>query len=212
MTIRLRSRFFLAVSAAVLVTAAVAGCAKKDTAHEAEAGVPADWLQEVLDARSRRDAFMASLESPLTPQQRHSFTGIHYYPPDPAFRFVVPMDTVGAGKMVTGMDTRQNVRHYIVVCRIHLKKDGVPFTLTVLRPTGSDELFLPFQDATTGKETYEVGRYLDLRRHGPDSLVVDFNYATNPYCAYNDHWACPLVPPENHIPIPITAGEKKFHE
>jgi uncharacterized protein (DUF1684 family) len=74
---------------------------------------------------------------------------------------------------------------------------------------GSHELFLPFRDTTSGKETYGAGRYLDLHAHG-DEVVVDFNYAYNPNCAYNPDWNCPLPPAENWLKVPIRAGEKAF--
>ena len=81
--------------------------------------------------------------------------------------------------------------------------------LTVCHSTGGDDCFLPFKDATTGKESYSDGRYLDLPPSG-DGRWVDFNYAYNPYCAYNPHWSCPIPPPENRLAVPIEVGEKAF--
>jgi uncharacterized protein (DUF1684 family) len=77
-------------------------------------------------------------------------------------------------------------------------------------------LFLPFRDATNGTETYGAGRYLidaaksaDLGSgSGPDSLIVDFNFAFQPSCAFDPKWACPLSPPENRLDIRIEAGER----
>jgi len=76
-----------------------------------------------------------------------------------------------------------------------------------------DYLFLPFKDATNGKESYETGRYLDLKisdiRDG--RIVLDFNKAYNPYCAYvSGRYSCPVPPKENHLKIAISAGEKQF--
>ncbi|MGJ7033857.1 DUF1684 domain-containing protein [Niabella hirudinis] len=76
-----------------------------------------------------------------------------------------------------------------------------------------DYLFLPFKDATNGKESYETGRYMDLKisdiRDG--RIVLDFNKAYNPYCAYvTGKYSCPLPPKENHLKIAINAGEKQF--
>jgi uncharacterized protein len=84
-------------------------------------------------------------------------------------------------------------------------------------------LFLPFRDATSGRETYGGGRYLfdtakntdglalELRARSPE-VVIDFNYAYNPSCAYDARWACPLAPRENWLTVPIRAGEKVFAE
>jgi uncharacterized protein (DUF1684 family) len=70
--------------------------------------------------------------------------------------------------------------------------------------------FLPFKDGTTGGETYAGGRYLDPRARPDGSLVVDFNYAYNPYCAYGEGWSCPVPPVENEVTAPIEAGELAF--
>ena len=72
-------------------------------------------------------------------------------------------------------------------------------------------MFLPFKDETAANgETYWAGRYLDLHQLPGDRLLLDFNYAYNPYCAYNDLWSCPLTPAENVLAVPIKAGEKAF--
>ena len=73
-----------------------------------------------------------------------------------------------------------------------------------------DELFVPFKDATTGKESYGAGRYVDVPRHDGEDYILDFNKAHNPSCAYNPAWACPLAPPENRLPAPIRAGELAY--
>ena len=95
--------------------------------------------------------------------------------------------------------------------------------LTLFWTTGyGGGLFLPFRDATAGHETYGAGRYLTdtikgthgrglEAEDGPEGRVVlDFNYAYNPSCAYNARWACPLAPPENHLRAPVRAGELAF--
>lgn len=82
-----------------------------------------------------------------------------------------------------------------------IKKDGY-----------QDYLFLPFSDLTSGKETYIGGRYIDLRIPKSNEIVLDFNKAYNPYCAYNSRFSCPLVPLENKLEVAILAGVKKFHD
>jgi len=71
-------------------------------------------------------------------------------------------------------------------------------------------LFVPFLDATSGKETYGAARYLDLEDRRTDDYVLDFNPAYNPYCAYSDAYICPFPPQENWLAVPIRAGEKNF--
>ncbi|MBK8846257.1 MAG: DUF1684 domain-containing protein [Bacteroidetes bacterium] len=72
-------------------------------------------------------------------------------------------------------------------------------------------LFLPFNDLTNGNETYEVGRYIDftIEELAEEMLIIDFNKAYNPYCAYSDGFACPIPPKENMLNASINAGEKK---
>jgi uncharacterized protein (DUF1684 family) len=75
-----------------------------------------------------------------------------------------------------------------------------------------DFLFMPFLDATTGDETYESGRYIDLFTTNiiSDKVVIDFNKAYNPYCAYTTGYNCPVPPKENRLIVAIKAGEKKY--
>jgi hypothetical protein len=88
--------------------------------------------------------------------------------------------------------------------------EGQSLTLTgfCIGPTTPDSLFVPFIDATSGRETYRSGRYLDLEVAPDGSVVVDFNLAYNPYCAYSRAYSCPLTPAENRLLIPIRAGER----
>lgn len=88
--------------------------------------------------------------------------------------------------------------------------DGETARLTVYKDADGDEFFLPFADATSGSDTYGAGRYLDVQELEDGKLLVDFNYAYSPYCAYNERWSCPLTPSENRMRVPIRAGEKSF--
>jgi uncharacterized protein (DUF1684 family) len=75
----------------------------------------------------------------------------------------------------------------------------------------SASYFLPFVDALAGSQTYAAGRYIEPIPLGEDKFLIDFNYAYNPYCAYNEYWSCPLTPVENRLRVAIPAGEKIFH-
>jgi uncharacterized protein (DUF1684 family) len=90
--------------------------------------------------------------------------------------------------------------------------DGRPTQVTLYSSPDMHELFLPFRDATSGKDTYGAGRYLEVERPAGESrVVIDFNVAYNPYCAYNPNWSCPIPPGENWLAVPIRAGERTFH-
>lgn len=79
-------------------------------------------------------------------------------------------------------------------------------------PLYKNYLFIPFKDKTNGMETYGGGRYLDLfmKDVAGDEIVLDFNKAYNPYCAFSDGYSCPIPPQENHLKVSIEAGEKNF--
>jgi uncharacterized protein len=96
------------------------------------------------------------------------------------------------------------------VGRIRFDVDGVPAELTVFKDSDRGSLFIPFRDASAGRDTYEVGRYLEPQARPDGTLDVDFNYAYNPFCAYGEGWSCPIPPEENQLAVTIAAGEKAF--
>ena len=100
---------------------------------------------------------------------------------------------------------------YLRWARVSFQVEGQGATLTVYRDPGSGALFLPFQDANAGGETYGSGRYLEVEEAANGRLHLDFNYAYNPYCAYSDGWSCPMPLPENRLHVPIRAGEQNYH-
>ena len=78
-------------------------------------------------------------------------------------------------------------------------------------PEYADLLFVPFKDATNGAETYGGGRYIDVKTPKGNKVILDFNLAYNPSCAYgSDRYSCPIPPKKNFLKIPIKAGEKNF--
>lgn len=165
---------------------------------------------ELEQFRADKDDFYAhDHQSPLTSTQQRSFKGLAYFPENKALVIKAKIDRKvepGVVRMQTTKGEEQAYRRYGVV-RFHV--DGLPAQVTLYESAGSHDLFLPFRDATSGKETYGAGRYLDLHAHG-DEIVIDFNYAYNPYCAYNQDWNCPLPPAENWLKVPIRAGEMTF--
>ena len=88
--------------------------------------------------------------------------------------------------------------------------DGQECSLSLYSHDDPSSLFLPFRDATSGKETYGAGRYLDLTVEIDGQIDLDFNLAYNPLCAYNEGWSCPIPPVENWLTVPIHAGELTY--
>ena len=170
-------------------------------------GVDAEVLRRF---RAMKDDFFArDPSSPLTPQQRERFRGLAYFPPNPTLVVeagLVPCVTLDYVALSTSCGDTEGYRRPGVV---RFAVDGTPAQISLFRSIRGD-LFVPFRDATSGTETYGAGRYLEARSLGDDLVMLDFNYAHNPYCAYSAGWRCPLPPFENHLTVPIRAGEMRY--
>ncbi|MBI4426166.1 MAG: DUF1684 domain-containing protein [Candidatus Kerfeldbacteria bacterium] len=159
--------------------------------------------------RRQKDEFMRRPDSPLPAEERLRFTGLRYFPANQALALDLDLDTNVPHDPITMETSDSRQRTYRRAGRITFTVDGQAALLNVYEDDHG--YFLPFRDATGGKESYPAGRYLE-----PDmvngTLHVDFNYAYNPYCAYSERYSCPLPPAENWLPVPIRAGEMKFKD
>ena len=167
-------------------------------------------MSSLQEFRKIKDDFFAhDGGSPLTPEQKRKFRGLLYYPPNPALSLEVTVEEFPEKQRIEMQTTTGDIQDYERYGLFHFEVDGKPVELTIYRST--DGYFLPFVDSLASKETYPAGRYLEPQPLGTDRFKVDFNLAYNPYCAYNEYWSCPLTPFENHLKVPIRAGEKLFH-
>jgi uncharacterized protein (DUF1684 family) len=162
--------------------------------------------------------FKTHPQTALTPQQVTKFSSLPYFPYDPVYRFILPIESLKDKEEVriNLQDDGPTLLLPFGQVTLTLSGESVCLTLYWIRAYGGG-IFLPFKDGTNGNETYSGGRYLldslkgaDLGREG-DRLVIDFNFAYNPSCAYNARWHCPLPPPDNQLALPIPAGEMKFY-
>ncbi len=171
-------------------------------------------FKEKIDRiRERTDIlYLKSPNSPLTPEQKIDFKGLSYFPMDEKYRFIVELKEFEKQEEVEIPTTRNEIRHYIRFAYVEFEIDNQMHKLIVYRPVEGDYFFLPFQDATTGNESYYVGRYVEIERVSNGRYELDFNQAYNPLCAYNDQWNCTKVPEENKLQIPIPAGLKKYDD
>ena len=166
-------------------------------------------MTQLDEFRAEKDSFFASSpESPLTNEQRGIFSGLSYYPENPALRLEVAVEELPGHEQIRMQTSTGDVQTYFRHGRIRFPVNGKQAELTIYQ--SAHGYFLPFVDSLAGQETYPAGRYLDPRPLQGGRFLVDFNYAYNPYCAYNENWSCPLTPVENRLMVPIRAGEKLF--
>jgi len=142
---------------------------------------------------------------------RPNFSQLSYYPPNPAYRYVLPLQEAAQPEELIFQTSTGDEQPYYRIGVVEFEVEGEPARLAVYRSAHHDGLFLPFRDATSGRETYGAGRYLEPVDLGDGKLLVDFNQAYNPFCAYSDDYSCPLPPFENHLKsVAIRAGEKAY--
>jgi uncharacterized protein (DUF1684 family) len=161
--------------------------------------------------REHKDEFFRiDPQSPLTPGQKEDFIGLEYFPENPDLDLLVEVEEFEEKEEVHILTNTGEVQPYARYGRFRFAIEGGEAELTIYRSAGG--YFLPFTDSQAGDETYGAGRYLDPEELPDGRFRMNFNYAYNPYCAYNPNWLCPITPSENHLNIPIRAGEKTFKD
>lgn len=172
--------------------------------------------------RGRDELFRTHPQSPIESEHRASFQGLRYFPHDPAQRVRARLETGDGAELLIDTGGEDGAVRYLRAGRLVFELGGEPCGLTVLSLVQyAGGLFVPFRDATSGRETYGGGRYLfDTAKDtdglvlevtpGSSDVVIDFNYAYNASCAYSPRWACPLAPPENFLKVPVRAGELTY--
>ncbi len=174
------------------------------------------WEKRVEMERRQKDLFLDSHpQSPLSMQDRRTFQGLAYWPPDPEYRYELEMNEHEEKQTVEVADTSGQTRSLWRWGEFRFQLAGQQCTLQAYKSDpGEQRLFVPLRDETSGKESYGAGRYLDLEpeRHLTEDgrWIVDFNEAYNPWCAYSEDYVCPFVPPENWLRVAIRAGEKSY--
>ena len=160
--------------------------------------------------RQKDQFFQTDQQSPLTPDQQQTFHGLRYFPGNPALRFTLKVEEFPEKSEIVMQTSTGETRQYVRYGTVSFPIDGQQATLTIYATEHG--FFLPFTDALAGEETYAAGRYLDPVVLEDGRLLIDFNLAYNPYCAYNDAWSCPITPLENRLKVPIRAGEKLYKD
>ena len=171
----------------------------------------------LVNLRAAKDRLFAEHpSSPLPEAARRDFRGLAYWRHDPALRLSAALepDPEGPALDVPRSGEGPNMP-FVRIGWVSFRVDGQDCRLAVYwLDEYAGGIFIPFRDATSGRETYGGGRYLWDSAKGADlgseddRLVLDFNYAYHPSCVYDERWSCPLSPEENRLAVEIPAGER----
>lgn len=179
---------------------------------------PKDFVSENEKHRKETNKYFFKRDkTPLKPEDLYGFNGLKYFAIDAAYyveaKFVrTPAESPFLMKTTTARKPVY-VKYGYAEFELQGKKiklniyQNIDFQATVEE---KNTLFIPFTDLTNGKETYGGGRYLDVDNPIGNKVILDFNQAYNPYCAYNEKYSCPIPPSENDLKIAIRAGVKKY--
>ena len=163
--------------------------------------------------------FKDATKSPLKDKDRKAFNGLDFFKFDSAYVVKATLMRTPDEKPFKMKTTTERLANYVKygVITFNLKENQHELTIyqnidLLEKPGYEDYLFLPFLDNTNGNESYSGGRYVEARIPEDDTILIDFNTAYNPYCAYNEKYSCPIVPRVNYLDAEVKAGVKAFHK
>ncbi len=172
----------------------------------------AAYVRKVAEERARKDEFFrsGSKESPVKPEEQAKFLPISYFDIDPDYASPATLKLLDERTRLVMPTSTGKSRDMERVGILEFTLRGQPLKLTAFAEVGQEvsRLFVPFSDLTSGTESYQAGRYMDIDPQSSGVYVVDFNTAYHPYCYYNAEYDCPYPPAENRLKVPIRAGER----
>ena len=170
-----------------------------------------DYSSEVLGHRTTKDVWLSNdFDSPFV-KTNTPFQRLNYFPPNQEFAITAKFtknNNADSVNLITNMGEAQT---YLIYGAASFSVNGLDCTLQLLYLASDGELFIPFIDTTSGNSTYGAGRYLAADIPIGNKIILDFNKAYNPYCAYVDGFSCPFPPKSNILKVAIEAGEKTYH-
>jgi len=188
---------------------------KSNVPYSKEEENPMEQREEKLKSfREKKNRFFKEdTQSPLKEMDRKKFRGLIYYLIDLKYAMVGTIErypTEPKPIYINLPTSKGKEKKYVKYGKFRFKWEGKEYVLQIYRPLGGGELFLPFKDKTSGKETFSDGRYLYIEPMPGGKVLIDFNRAYNPFCQFNEKYTCPFAQEENGLPIEIHAGEKRF--
>jgi uncharacterized protein len=171
---------------------------------------PEDYVGRIAAERAAKDEMFRSggADSPILPNQADMFLPLSYFSIDESYSVPAQLQPAAEQIRVQMPTSTGRMRNMTRVGTLGFTLKGVPHTLVAFLEDGSRQLFVPFSDLTSGTETYQAGRYMNLDPTRTGIYIIDFNIAYHPYCYYNPEYDCPFPPPENRLPVPVRAGER----
>lgn len=171
-----------------------------------------NYKEKVMHEREELFFFMQrSSSSPFSGLDKPD--SLSFFPINDKYRVFAKAEKVAERKLLTIQKTLGKSDTYFKIAILSFELEGAVHTLCVYEnEENPNDILLPFSDLSNGNQTYETGRYLHLKKSAlvKNEVELDFNMATNPYCAYNTEYSCPIPPAENSLKFEVLAGEKKY--
>jgi uncharacterized protein len=172
---------------------------------------PEDYNAKIAKQRAEKDEFLRQSPDIIPPADRDTFLPLSYFPIDESYAVPAQLQTSAERLTMQVPTSTGKLRDMERVGFLQFTLKGQPLRLSALVDAGTrrvDRLSVLFSDLTSGTETYQAGRYMDLDATPSGLYIIDFNLAYHPYCYYNPEYDCPFPPPENRLKLPVRAGEK----
>jgi uncharacterized protein len=171
-----------------------------------------DYSIALESQRTTTDVWFSNdLQSPFVTTNT-PFHRLNYFPPNLDFIIIAKYDKSNKSDSANLITNMGEAQRYLIYAQATFELGGKENTLDLLYSPSESQLFIPFIDATSGNTTYGAGRYLDAATPTGNEIILDFNRAYNPYCAYVEGFSCPFPPKSNILKVAIEAGEKTYHE
>jgi uncharacterized protein len=197
-------QFGMAAGVAVLIALSAAACGNGPPDEQ-------DYVRRINAERSAKDAEFQRLPAPVPGNRKAELLPLVYYPVDSSYNVPAELKPSNESPTLTMPTSSGEMRPMRRVGALEFTLRGTPLRLTAFVEAGAPDvnhLFVPFRDLTTGTETYDAGRYLDLDRTVTGLYELDFNLAYNPNCYFSPMYSCPIPPAENHLQVEVRAGER----
>ncbi|ARS36422.1 DUF1684 domain-containing protein [Pontibacter actiniarum] len=173
-----------------------------------------NYIQPLLKEREEKDlSFRSRANTPFDDEGRRAFKNLVYYEPDLAYRVKARVEKLAQQDTLLMPLTNGSYEPYLRYGVAAFELQDKPYKLTLYKKLSEekDQLFVPFTDKTNGFETYGGGRFMDVPfEEGNETVMLDFNRAYSPFCAYNPDYVCPVPPKDNRLDIAVPVGEKTY--